>query len=172
MARAVLLYDADCKLCRFAAHVVATLDRRRSLALLGLGDAAADPMLEDVSEEERNSSLRLVLPDGRMISAGAAALGVLERLPATRPLARAAAALHVRAGGRSALLLGRPQPGPAGPARARRLRPATLPLGPEVDAAVGREAVDLRELAGREVELRQRADIVLELGDARGANEG
>ena len=105
MARAVLLYDADCKLCRFAAHVVATLDRRRSLALLGLGDAAADPMLEDVSEEERNSSLRLVLPDGRMISAGAAALGVLERLPATRPLARAAAALHVRASGRSALLL-------------------------------------------------------------------
>ncbi len=29
-----------------------------------------------------------------MLSAGAAALGVLERLPATRPLARSAALLH------------------------------------------------------------------------------
>ena len=71
MARPVLLYDADCRLCRFAARVVAPLDRRRSLALLGLEDASADPLLEDVPQEERSSSLRLVLPDGRMLSAGA-----------------------------------------------------------------------------------------------------
>ena len=88
MARPVLLYDADCRLCRFTARVVARLDRRRSLALLGLEDAPADRLLEHVSEDERGSSLRLVLPDGRLLSAGAAALGVLERLPATRPLAR------------------------------------------------------------------------------------
>ena len=31
--------------------------------------------------------LRLVLPDGQMLSGGAAALNVLERLPAARPLA-------------------------------------------------------------------------------------
>jgi predicted DCC family thiol-disulfide oxidoreductase YuxK len=94
MTRPVLLYDADCRLCRFAARVVAALDRRKKLALLGLRDAPADRLLAHVSEDERASSLRLVLPDGCMLSAGAAALGVLERLPATRPLARSAALLH------------------------------------------------------------------------------
>jgi predicted DCC family thiol-disulfide oxidoreductase YuxK len=96
MDRPVLLYDAGCRLCRFAARVVAALDRRRSLALLGLADASADRLLEHVSEGERGSSLRLVLVDGRMISAGAAALDVLERLPTTRPLARTAALLHAQ----------------------------------------------------------------------------
>ncbi len=96
VARPVLLYDADCRLCRFAARVVDRLDRRRSLALLGLGDVLAEPLLEGVSEEERGSSLRLVLPDGRVLSAGAAALGVLERLPATGRLARSAALLHAQ----------------------------------------------------------------------------
>jgi predicted DCC family thiol-disulfide oxidoreductase YuxK len=96
MARPVLLYDTDCKLCRFAARVVAQLDRRRSLAFLGLNEASADRLLEHVPEDERGSSLRLVLPDGRMVSAGAATLGVLERLPATRPLARAAELLHAQ----------------------------------------------------------------------------
>ena len=91
-----VLYDAGCRLCRFAARVVAELDRGRNLALLGLDDASADRLLEHVSGEERGSSLRLVLPDGRMISAGAAALGVLERLPATRPLARTATLLHAQ----------------------------------------------------------------------------
>lgn len=93
MARPILLYDTGCRLCRFAARIVARLDRRGSLALLGLEDVRADPLLERVSGEERGSSIRLVLPDGRMISAGAAALGVLERLPATRSLARSATRL-------------------------------------------------------------------------------
>ncbi len=97
MARPVLLYDAGCRLCRFAARIVARLDRRGSLALLGLEDVAADPLLEHVSEDERGSSMRLVLPDGCTISAGAAALGVLERLPATQSLARSAARLDARA---------------------------------------------------------------------------
>jgi predicted DCC family thiol-disulfide oxidoreductase YuxK len=96
LARAVLLYDAGCRLCRFAARVVAKLDRRRGLAFLGLEDASAETLLERVSEEERSSSLRLVLPDGRMLSGGAAALGVLEQLSATRPFARIAAALHAQ----------------------------------------------------------------------------
>jgi predicted DCC family thiol-disulfide oxidoreductase YuxK len=90
----VVLYDADCRLCRFAARVVVRLDRGRSLALLGLEDDAAEPLLEDVTEEERRASLRLVLPGGPLLSAGAATLGVLEELPATRPLARSVALLH------------------------------------------------------------------------------
>ena len=96
MARPVLLYDAGCRLCRFAARVVAELDRGRRLALLGLEDASADRLLEHVPQEERSSSLRLVLPEGRMLSGGAAALGTLERLPATRPFARVAAVLHAQ----------------------------------------------------------------------------
>ena len=68
MARPVLLYDAGCRLCRFAARVIAELDRRGGLALLGLEDAWADRLLEHVSEQERGSSLRLVLPEGRTLS--------------------------------------------------------------------------------------------------------
>ena len=94
MARPVLLYDADCRLCRFTARAVARLDRGGSLALLGLEDPPADRLLEHVSDEERGSSLRLVLPDGRLLSAGAAALGVLERLPVTRLLARSVERAH------------------------------------------------------------------------------
>lgn len=94
MARPVLLYDTGCRLCRFAARIVARLDRSGGLGLLGLDDAPADPLFEHISGEERGSSIRLVLPDGRMISAGEAALGVLERLPVTRRLARSCARLH------------------------------------------------------------------------------
>jgi predicted DCC family thiol-disulfide oxidoreductase YuxK len=96
MARPVLLYDAGCRLCRFAARVVAKLDRRGELALLGLEDTSADRLLEHISENERSSSLRLALGNGRMLSGGAAALGALEFVPATRPLARTAEALHAQ----------------------------------------------------------------------------
>jgi predicted DCC family thiol-disulfide oxidoreductase YuxK len=96
VTRPVLLYDADCKLCRFTARVVVALDRHRSLALLGFEDASAIPLLEGVPEAERSASLRLVLQDGHMLSAGAAALGVLELLPSTRPLARTAEPVHAQ----------------------------------------------------------------------------
>lgn len=94
MARRVLLYDAGCRFCRFAARVVTKLDGRDELAFLGLEDPSADRLLEHVSDEERVSLLRLVLPDGRMLSGGAAALNVLQRLPATRLLARTVTVLH------------------------------------------------------------------------------
>lgn len=93
--RPVLLYDTDCRLCRFAARVVAALDRRE-LALVGLADSPADRLLEHVPSEARRSSLRLVLPDGSVLSAGCAALGALELLPATRPLALAAKRLRAQ----------------------------------------------------------------------------
>ena len=95
--RPVLLYDAGCRLCRFAARVVAALDRRRRLALLGLEDGAADRLLEQVPRVERLSSLRLVLPDGSVLSAGHAMLAALELLPATRPLTWAAELLRAQA---------------------------------------------------------------------------
>ena len=90
----MLLYDAGCRFCRFAARVVAALDRRGELALLGLDDGSADRLLEDVPEEERLSSIRLVRSDGLTLSGGAAALGTLDRLPTTRLLARTVVLLH------------------------------------------------------------------------------
>ena len=95
--RHVLLYDAGCRLCRAAARLVAALDRSRKLGLVGLEDDPADALLEGIPEEERLSSIRLALPDGRLLSGGDAVLGTLARLPATRPLAAAAEILHARA---------------------------------------------------------------------------
>jgi predicted DCC family thiol-disulfide oxidoreductase YuxK len=105
VARRVLLYDAGCRFCRFAARVVTKLDGRHELAFLGLEDASADRLLEHVSDEERVSLLRLVLPDGRMLLGGAAALNVLERLPATRLLARTVTLLHAERSAEAAYAL-------------------------------------------------------------------
>ena len=44
-------------------------------------------------------------------------------------------------------------------------------LRPDVDAGVDREAVDLGELVGAEVEVVERAQRVVELGDARRADQ-
>jgi predicted DCC family thiol-disulfide oxidoreductase YuxK len=80
MTRPVVLYDADCRFCRFAARAIERLDRRRRLALLPLGDAEAEPFLAEVAANERLSSLRLVEPDGRLLSRGAAVKAVAAHL--------------------------------------------------------------------------------------------
>ena len=72
--RPVLLYDGDCRLCRFAARIVDSADRRGRIALLPLADEAADP---------------LVRTDGRIASRCAAGIELLEALGHERP-ARAA----------------------------------------------------------------------------------
>jgi hypothetical protein len=66
-----------------------------------------------------------VLPDGRVLSGADAALGALDRIPATRPLARAAALVHGRRAAAAAYglvarnrdRLGRFVPGGPGPRR-------------------------------------------------------
>lgn len=77
--------------------MVAALDRRRRLALLGLEDGAADRLLEHLPRVERLSSLRLLLPDGSVLWAGHATLAALELLPATHPLTWAAERLRAQA---------------------------------------------------------------------------
>jgi predicted DCC family thiol-disulfide oxidoreductase YuxK len=79
--RPVLLYDADCRLCRFAARAVARLDRERALAIVPLQDPAADSLLASLPEDERRATWRLVRPDGSLAGYGA---GVPELLSATR----------------------------------------------------------------------------------------
>ncbi len=80
MIRPVLLYDADCRFCRFAARTVERLDRRGRLAFLPLGDDEATPLLAGVASVDRFSSLRLAVPDGRVLDRGAAAGAVFKHL--------------------------------------------------------------------------------------------
>jgi predicted DCC family thiol-disulfide oxidoreductase YuxK len=95
-SRPVLLYDTGCRLCRAAARLVVALDHSEALGLVGLGDEPAAALLEQVPEENRLLSVRLVLPDGELLSGGDAVLETLARLPATRPLAVLAHALHAQ----------------------------------------------------------------------------
>jgi predicted DCC family thiol-disulfide oxidoreductase YuxK len=87
--RPVLLYDGDCRLCRFAARIVDSADRRGRIALLPLADEAADPLLATMPEVERLGSWHLVRTGGRIASRGAAGIELLEALGHERP-ARAA----------------------------------------------------------------------------------
>jgi predicted DCC family thiol-disulfide oxidoreductase YuxK len=90
MARATVIYDADCGFCKFSLALLLAWDRRgtaRALRPLPLGTAEADRLLADLTPEQRNSSWHLVDESGRRNSAGAAlapALALLSggRLPA------------------------------------------------------------------------------------------
>lgn len=77
LRRPVLLYDAGCRFCRFAARCVARLDVRRRLALLPLADAEAARFLDPLPEDERSASWRLVRRDGSLLGYG----GVRGRIP-------------------------------------------------------------------------------------------
>src|ERR1700761_1651241 len=92
MARATVIYDADCGCCKFSLALLLSWDRprkgrgrrepgARALRPLPLGTAEADRLLADLTEEQRDASWHLVI-DGRRHSAGAAlapALGLLPR---------------------------------------------------------------------------------------------
>jgi predicted DCC family thiol-disulfide oxidoreductase YuxK len=93
-ARPVLLYDADCRFCRFVARTLVRLDRNERLAFLPLGDPQARLLLPSVSESERASSIHLVEPDGRRLSRGAALARVLTELGLPAPAARLLSCLY------------------------------------------------------------------------------
>jgi predicted DCC family thiol-disulfide oxidoreductase YuxK len=78
----VLLYDSECRFCRFAARVFDRLDRHDRLAFLSLRDEEATPLLVAVPPAERFSSLRLAEPDGRLLARGAAVQAALAHLGA------------------------------------------------------------------------------------------
>jgi predicted DCC family thiol-disulfide oxidoreductase YuxK len=65
LERAVLLYDAGCRFCRWAARLVVRADRLERLAILPLSDPAAAPFLELVPD--RFASWRLVRRDGSLV---------------------------------------------------------------------------------------------------------
>jgi predicted DCC family thiol-disulfide oxidoreductase YuxK len=83
----VLLYDGDCRLCRFAARTIARLDRDGELLVLPLDDAAAAPLLRDVPPDETHATWRLVT-DGATFGYGRGAVELAGALRLTRPAAR------------------------------------------------------------------------------------
>jgi predicted DCC family thiol-disulfide oxidoreductase YuxK len=87
-ARPVLLYDAECRVCRFVARTVERLDRSRELGLLPLKDEAAAPLLAPLGEDERLASWRLALPDGSLAGRGAGGPALLRTMRLTRPAGR------------------------------------------------------------------------------------
>jgi predicted DCC family thiol-disulfide oxidoreductase YuxK len=86
--RPLLLYDAGCRGCRFAARIVARIDRERALAIAPLQDARAEAHLAALPERERLASWRLVAPDGTLAGYGAGLPALLRAMRRTRLLGR------------------------------------------------------------------------------------
>lgn len=86
LRRPVLLYDDECRLCRFVARCVVQLDRRQKLALLSLRNEAAMPLLATVPASERFDTWRLASKDGSLSGFGAGAPGLFQAMGVTRPL--------------------------------------------------------------------------------------
>jgi predicted DCC family thiol-disulfide oxidoreductase YuxK len=82
-----LLYDGECRFCRFAARAIVRLDPRRALALLPFDDPRAVPLLEAIPPAERFSTWHLVRDDGRRASGGEGLRELVRLLPATRGIA-------------------------------------------------------------------------------------
>ncbi len=79
MPEALLLYDGQCRFCRWSAARVLGLDRRSELRPVDLHSAEADELLAGVSEDERFGSWHLIV-EGRLHSAGAAFAPLVELL--------------------------------------------------------------------------------------------
>ncbi|MGH2986121.1 MAG: DCC1-like thiol-disulfide oxidoreductase family protein, partial [Solirubrobacterales bacterium] len=86
-ARHRILYDAECRFCRWSLAWVLRGDRRRQLEPVALQDERARALLGAMPEAERMASWHLIGPDGSVASAGAAAAPLLRLLPGGRPLA-------------------------------------------------------------------------------------
>jgi predicted DCC family thiol-disulfide oxidoreductase YuxK len=124
MARATVIYDADCGFCKFSLALLLSWDRRdagRALRPLPLGTAEADRLLADLTPEQRNSSWHLVDESGRRNSAGAALAPALALLPGGRvPAALVARVPHLTERGYRWVVDHRGFLGRFVPARARR----------------------------------------------------
>ena len=79
--RPVLLYDGDCRFCRFTARAIEALDRRRRFGYLPFADELALDLLAPVPADERQHSIHLVFPDGDIASAGDALAELSRVLP-------------------------------------------------------------------------------------------
>jgi predicted DCC family thiol-disulfide oxidoreductase YuxK len=79
--RPLLFYDGDCRFCRAMARLIASLDRKQTIAMLPFDDPAAAALLAGVSQDKRDASMQLVQPDGWVLSGGEALLELTRVLP-------------------------------------------------------------------------------------------
>lgn len=77
----IVLYDADCGLCKWLLSLFLRWDRAGRLRPLALQRPEADKLLADLTPEQRAASWHLVSPAGRRDSAGAALVPLLRLLP-------------------------------------------------------------------------------------------
>jgi predicted DCC family thiol-disulfide oxidoreductase YuxK len=82
-----IVYDGGCRFCRWSLGWVLRWDRHRRLRPLALDTEEANRLLAELDPDLRAASWHLVGPDGRVVSAGAAAPQLLRLLPAGRPAA-------------------------------------------------------------------------------------
>jgi predicted DCC family thiol-disulfide oxidoreductase YuxK len=82
VAKATVIYDADCGFCKWCLALLLLWDRS-ALRPLPLGTPEADRLLVDLTVEERNASWHLIL-DAKRFSAGAALAPALALLPGGR----------------------------------------------------------------------------------------
>jgi predicted DCC family thiol-disulfide oxidoreductase YuxK len=89
VARPVLLYSGSCRFCRWAARIVAALDRGQQLAFLPLADEEAARLLDAVPQNRRTESWWVVRRDGTPV-AGKRGAGIvlLTEILRTRLLGR------------------------------------------------------------------------------------
>jgi predicted DCC family thiol-disulfide oxidoreductase YuxK len=85
--RTRILYDSECRFCRWSLAWLLRWDRGRRLEPLALQDPRAKSLLDPMPDAERMASWHLVGPDGSVASAGAAAPGLLRLLPGGAGLA-------------------------------------------------------------------------------------
>jgi predicted DCC family thiol-disulfide oxidoreductase YuxK len=86
--RYLVLYDADCGLCRVTLALLLRWDAEGILAPVALQDPAAELLLADIDHEQRMQSWHLITPEGERLAAGAALAEVLRLLPGGAALAR------------------------------------------------------------------------------------
>jgi predicted DCC family thiol-disulfide oxidoreductase YuxK len=78
--RPSLLYDSNCRFCRFVARIVLRLDRHDRIAYLPLQDREARRLLPDLADAQLMASIHFVEANGQRASAGAAFARLLGHL--------------------------------------------------------------------------------------------
>ncbi len=81
MPRWLVLYDADCGLCKWLLARILRWDRADRLQPVALQRAEAAMLLSGLTQEQRLASWHLIGPSGERYSAGAALPPLLRQLP-------------------------------------------------------------------------------------------
>ncbi len=87
MTRPIVLYDRDCRFCRWSLNRVLAWDRSRRLRPVAIQSDEGARLLAGLDPDDRLASWHFVDGDGELFSAGAAAEPLARTLPFGRPFA-------------------------------------------------------------------------------------